>query len=357
MEMDQATGVRKIGWFCSFVPEELILAAGLTPVRLRGLSDQTTQAEAYVFANLCPYLKNLLESGLTGRFPDLAGLAFVNSCDGMRRLADLWRLYVDGGRFFYQFDVPKNRTQAALDYYTARLAGLKSALEGHFRVSIGDDDLGRAIDLMNEHRRLAGRIFENQKSDPPRLSGRDLWTTLIEESSRPKAEGSIRLRRAVESAPAAAPGPEDRPRLMIMGNVVHRPVLFDIIERAGGDVALLDNCHGRQHYEEPVENAGDPLAALARRYLLDKPSCHRLPGLRGRLERLAGLVKDFRVQGVIYLRLKYCDYGLFESPGVEKLLRSTGTPALILENDYVWNDVERTRVRVEAFLEMIKNEG
>ena len=97
-----------------------------------------------------------------------------------------------------------------------------------------------------------------------------------------------------------------------------------------------------------------PLQALARRYLL-KPSCPRMPGFERRLERVKFLVREFKVQGIIYSALKFCDYGLFETPQVEKLSKELGLPALILENDYVWADIERSRTRVESFLEMVRS--
>ncbi len=40
---------KRIGWFCSYVPEELILAAGLVPIRLKG---QVTKLKEVAWNNL-----------------------------------------------------------------------------------------------------------------------------------------------------------------------------------------------------------------------------------------------------------------------------------------------------------------
>jgi benzoyl-CoA reductase/2-hydroxyglutaryl-CoA dehydratase subunit BcrC/BadD/HgdB len=126
-----------------------------------------------------------------------------------------------------------------------------------------------------------------------------------------------------------------------------------MVEKAGGSIVVFDTCNGLKHYTDLVENSMAPLQALARRYLL-KPSCPRMPGFETRLERVKLLVREFRVQGIIYSALKFCDYSLFETPQVEKLSKELGLPTLVLENDYVWADIERLRTRVEAFLEMIR---
>ncbi len=79
-----------------------------------------------------------------------------------------------------------------------------------------------------------------------------------------------------------------------------------------------------------------------------------MPGFEIRLERLEGLIRDYNVNGVIYSGLKFCDYSLFETPQLEKFLKGKGLPLLTLENDYVWGDIGRLRIRVEAFLEMLR---
>jgi benzoyl-CoA reductase/2-hydroxyglutaryl-CoA dehydratase subunit BcrC/BadD/HgdB len=81
-----------------------------------------------------------------------------------------------------------------------------------------------------------------------------------------------------------------------------------------------------------------------------------MPGFETRLERLKKLINDYGIQGVIYSNIKYCDYGLFEIPQIEKAMKDRGLPFLILENDYVWSDSERQHIRVEAFLETIRQE-
>ena len=45
---------KKIGWFCSYVPEELIMAAGLEPIRIKGQVNKLTEVDSYVISNNCP---------------------------------------------------------------------------------------------------------------------------------------------------------------------------------------------------------------------------------------------------------------------------------------------------------------
>ncbi len=346
---------KKIGWFCSYVPEEIIMAAGLEPVRLQGSEDRIKEADGYICSNLCPYLKNLLETGLSSKMADMAGIVFVNSCDGMRRLYDLWTQYVESKLLVYWLEVPKNQNESAVSYFTNQLSSWSERLGKDFRVEISEERLKEAIALMNEHRRLIAEIFEDQKEYPPRYAGSDLLQLLTFEATVPKLEGTNRLKETLRDFPGTSSKQVNQPRLLVIGNEIHRPALFDMVEKAEGSIVLFDSCNGLKQYTDLVNDLGSPLNALARRYLL-KPSCARMPGFESRLERLKKLIKDYGIQGVIYSNIKYCDYGLFETPQIEKLMQDLGLPFLVLENDYVWSDVERIRIRVEAFLETVRQE-
>lgn len=343
---------KKIGWFCSFVPEELFLAAGLAPVRLYGRVDKVKEADAYAAANLCPYMKNLLDSGLRNKFGDMSGFVFSGSCDGMRRLYDLWTHYVPSRNFTYMLEVPRNQSEEAVIYFADRLLDLKTRLESEFGVDVSDDKLTRSIARMNEHRRLIAEIHEGQKETPPYLRGSEILSLLSREAARPKEETFAHLRDLLGGRTKARPGRERRPRIMVAGNLIHGPALFEMVEGVNGSVVIYDACNGLKHYTGLVDESTGPLEALARRYLL-KPSCLGMPGIEARLERLWDLIREYMIEGVIYSSLKFCDFSLFETPQVEEFLRDKGVPVLVLENDYVWGDIERQRIRVEAFLEVV----
>ena len=68
MANDKRGNKKSIGWFCSYVPEEMIIAAGFEPVRLKGEMEKVKAADSYLFSNICPYVKNILESGLSNKF-------------------------------------------------------------------------------------------------------------------------------------------------------------------------------------------------------------------------------------------------------------------------------------------------
>lgn len=340
---------KRVGYFCSYVPEELIIAAGLEPVRLRGEVAEVKEADAFLFSSICPSLKFILDSGLRSKF-DVEGIVFAHSCDGMRRLYDLWSQYV-GTPFTCMLEIPKNRDENGIRYFSEQLRDLKSRLEDFSAVTISSEKLGEAIARNNSHRQMFMEIFEKQRGVPAPLRGSDLLALCLEEAT-PREETTARVKGFIEKSKNSNTS-RDRPRILITGNIGANTTLAQLAEDAGASVVAIDTCYGMKHYTGLVESDRDPFDGLARRYLL-KPACARMPGFKTRIERLEELIKEYSIDGIIYGIIKFCDYGLFEAPEIRG---SLGKPLLILENDYIWSDEGRIKTRVEAFVEMIESES
>lgn len=355
MANDKRGEKKKIGWFCSYVPEEMIIAAGCEPVRLKGEIEKGEAAGSSLLSNICPYVKTILESGLSNRFQHVEGIILTNSCDGMRRLYDLWTQYVQTP-FLYMLEIPKNRDEHGIKYLAAQFLDLKTRMEEAFDLEISKDDLSKAISFTNDRRKMVMDLFEAQKEIPSPYQGSDLLAICMEEATRPKHETTESIKKLSEQSHASMDVDQRLPRIAVMGNIIDNPILFEMVERAGAQVVFFDTCNGLMHYTNPVQNCGDhPIEDLARRRLL-KPPCARMPGFGTRIERLEQLIEDYAIEGIIYNNVKFCDYSLFETPQVEGFLRKRGLPFLVLENDYLWGDVERIKTRVEAFLEIMAGE-
>lgn len=343
---------KQIGLTCSYIPEEFILAAGMEPVWIRGLVDEIHKSHSYTCSNTCPYVESLLDSGLAHRFGRLSGIIFADSCDCMRRLNDLWAHYVKTP-FTYLLEIPKNQNKSGVTYFADRLLDLKKNLEAAFGLTITEHNLRQAVSLMNDRRRMTNDIMEGQKEIPPRHSGSELFSAFMSDPARDESCTDTVLKDLAAGPADVLPPVREKPRLMVIGNRIDRSSLFEMVENAGGLIVVPDSCNGLKRYSFPVDSSLPPVEAIARAYL-NGPSCARMPGFEGRLERIGRLIHDYKIHGIIYNRLKNCDYSLFETPQLENFVQNIGIPLLVLETDYIWHDTGRIRTRVEAFMEMLE---
>ena len=78
-------GGRVVGFTCSYVPEEIIHAAGVLPYRIeaRGCAD-TDLADVYMHRFNCTYARCILQEGLSGNYEFLDGMCLLNGCEQIR---------------------------------------------------------------------------------------------------------------------------------------------------------------------------------------------------------------------------------------------------------------------------------
>ena len=73
-----------------------------------------------------------------------------------------------------------------------------------------------------------------------------------------------------------------------------------------------------------------------------------------RINRLAKIARDYRVAGLVYYNLKYCDTWRSEFQMIKNYLyKELKVPCLLVESDYSPSDVGIIRTKVEALIEML----
>jgi benzoyl-CoA reductase/2-hydroxyglutaryl-CoA dehydratase subunit BcrC/BadD/HgdB len=72
-----------------------------------------------------------------------------------------------------------------------------------------------------------------------------------------------------------------------------------------------------------------------------------------RLEFLREMLEQYKVDGVVLQRLKFCDLWGDENYLLRRELRESGVPVLALEREYLLSGEGQLKTRVQAFLESI----
>ncbi|MCX5997663.1 MAG: 2-hydroxyacyl-CoA dehydratase family protein [Chloroflexi bacterium] len=347
--------INSIGYFCSLVPVEIIMAAGLKPVRVKGRAETTAAADAYMYPNMCPYVKSLFADGLDGGKAACDGVVFTRSCDGMRRLYDAWKAYIPSG-FVYMLEAPKNCDDLAVDYFSSQLRSFAQQLGKKSGVEVKAGNLVEAVKAQNRVRRMMQELYVMQSKSPLPVKGSELFKLGLEILSGEGRDSAGTLKSVIDKVKkqAAAGQSRRKPRVLVSGNVMDRPGLFDIIEGAGAEVPFADLCTASRYFERTVdENAHDIYGALATAYL-GEPRCSRAATPAEIYARLSKKVKEYAIDGVLLTSLKYCDQVLNDMPYLVRNFTAAGTPVLFVENDYLFSDSGRLRTRVEAFIEMLE---
>ena len=330
------------------------MAAGFVPAQLSSGERPPSGSEAYLPPNICPYVRSILDEAGAGRFADLSGVIFVLSCDAMRRFADIWDLYI-GDRFVWRLDAPRRYDDAAVGFFRDQLLRLLRALGNKAGKVVSDDDLEEAIAVLNKTRRLVRRISAFRYKGSALLSGTEFYRIAHAAMSVDKACFNAEAERYIAALEDAGGAGVDkgRPRVLLCGCVADGPALSGSIEAAGAVVVADDLCTALRHYDGEVETGGDPLEALARRYL-GRTACARMTDAEPRTRRLLELIDEYSVDGVVFHTLKFCDLVQSDLPLVREVLKRESIPLLHIERDFSDASGGQLSTRFEAFVEMLR---
>ena len=159
-----------MGWVCTYTPLELIYAAGFLPYRIVGHSDPIEHADSYISPNFCQFVKSTIDVAIEGGYEFLEGVVFVNSCDAMRRLHDVWKRYVSS-KFTYIIDIPMGHLSLGHKYLRDEFEKLKIALENYASQKINNEIIEQSIDTYVESRSLFQSMNSLRLKNPSQING------------------------------------------------------------------------------------------------------------------------------------------------------------------------------------------
>jgi len=346
-------GGKVMGYLCSTIPEEMFTAAGLLPFRLRGTgSTSTEKADVYFSSVNCSFPRHCFNQVLRGEYAFLDGLVLGNSCDNVRRIYDHWTRQ-NITPFVHFMSLPRRTEAAQVDWYHHELLTLKGKMEPHFGVTLADDRLREAIRVHNESRRLQRELYELRKAKAPPITGAQTLAVTVAGTALPKPQFNMHLIALLNDLCDAPGHSGHRARLMLIGGILDDPAYLEVIEERGGLIVADSTCFGsRLFWQDVDEEADDPLMALARYYVADRPSCPRVfDAYEGRAAYIQQMIEDFAVDGAILERLMFCDTWGLEQFRLCNDFKGWNVPLLMLDREYAPGAQGQLRTRVQAFLE------
>jgi benzoyl-CoA reductase subunit C len=341
-----------IGFFCPYVPEELIHAACAFPFRLMGTPIKMSHAQAHLPPNCCHLVKSSLESLLQGELDFLRGIIFSHTCDTMQGLAGIWALQ---RRIPLQFNLmmPSHLdSELSHPYLKAEIERFKSFLETNVG-TITPQNLKASIQLFNRIREKIQEIYMYRQKWHKQISGID-FTRIIRSGYLMDHQRYLELLNDLLNAlPEKIEESKNLVPVFLAGNMVHSNSYFSLIEESGAIVIQDDLCSGTRFLRLWVPEDIDPIEGLTNRYLTSFLCPTKYNGIYAHAETLLKEVQKSGAKGVIFLLYKYCETHFFDYPDLKQVLESKGIPTLLLEVEDPSYSIEQLKIRIQAFVEML----
>lgn len=352
-------GIPLVGTYCTFMPQEIAMAAGAVVVSLCSTSDETIEeAEKDLPRNLCPLIKSSYGFGKTDKCPYFYFSDLVvgeTTCDGKKKMYE----YMAEFKAVHVMQLPNSANDAASRaLWKAEILRLQQAVEARFSTPITEAALREAIILKNQERRALANFYRVGQLNPPALSGSDILKVVYGATFRFDKEALIdelnSMAERVHQEWQAGKRLASRPRILITGCPIGGAAekVVRAIEENGGWVVGYENCTGAKATEQCVAETGDVYDALTDKYLAIGCSC--ISPNDQRLKMLSQMVEEYQADGVVDVILQACHTYAVESLAIKRHVRQQhNIPYIAIETDYSSADIGQLSTRVAAFIEML----
>lgn len=360
----QKKGGKVFGTFCVYVPDEIVFAADAIATGLCGGSQfWVPGGEKVLPANTCPLIKASVGARLdrTCPFFRIADM-FIGetTCDGKKKAWEILSKDVP----LHVMDLPQMKRAKDIRAWAEEIETFKNVVEKFTGNEVTAEKLAESIALINNKRKALERLYNLRKNENLPISGCDVLlisqiafyddpARFTQMTNKLCDELDQRVKDGVSVVPAGTK------RIMLTGTPLAIPnwKLHNIVETSGAAIVCEEMCTGTRYFENLVDESKttleDQYMALAERYM--KINCACFTPNEGRIDDILRLAKEYKVDGIIDVNLKFCNLYDTEGYSVEKAMKEAGIPVLGIETDYTDSDAGQLRTRISAFIEMLDN--
>ncbi len=360
----QKKGGKVLGTFCVFVPDEIIFAADAIATGLCGGSQfWVAGGEKVLPTSTCPLIKASVGARLdkTCPFFRIADMYVgETTCDGKKKA---WEILSEDVPM-HVMDIPQMKRAKDIKAWTDEINIFLAEVEKFTGNEITAEKLANSIKLINDKRRALQRLYTLRKEENLPIGGKDALlisqiafyddpTRFAAMTNKLCDELEERVKNNISVFPIGTK------RIMLTGTPLAIPnwKLHHIVETSGAAVVVEEMCTGTRYFENLVDESNtsfeEQINALSNRYMSINCACFTPND--GRIEDILRLAKEYDVDGIIDVNLKFCNLYDTEGYKVERAIREAGIPVLGIETDYTDQDSEQLRTRIGAFVEMLGN--
>ena len=357
----QGKGRLLAGYMCTHVPEEILYAAGIVPVRILSAHESQAMTRSYIHETYCSFSHDCAYQGLRQNYDYLDLIVHSSSCIHMAEAFNVWVRFAGFQEKSYLIPYPHIiHTKHARGIMVESYGEFEQFIETFAKKPITDDDLERAIKVYNHTRRLLKRLWEFLSRDTSPVTGSDVAAVTLAAQVMDKQECNEMLEQLVQQL-EAEPGKEPSGvRLMVTGGACDDLRVFDLMEHLNYKASLIfvDSCTATRYFWfEVPEGRPDKLEAIAEGYIsrIPCPSKDNVPGTgeKKRFRFIRQFIEDYKPDGVVFLYQRFCSPQSMDIVALKPIIDMLGIPWTELELDTTV-PVTQFGTQLEALVEIIK---
>lgn len=328
-------GGRIVGAYGCDVPDEIIIAAGMFPLRVcTDVNSRSHLAEKYI-GNTNELIGSQIDRLIDGTYTDIIqNLAISNS---NAAIASIYEVIRDIARVFPELSTPPmtfidlafTRYMYNQDRNVILYEEFRRTVEKWSGNYIKDGDLRAAIDICNEDRR-AMRIFDELRNgEVSRVTGTEAMVVIGSSMFMDRKRHAQLVRELTEEAkdwPVI-----DAPRILVYGSDHEYLDFYKILEAAGAQPVFEDQNWGARHYDMDVSTEVLPIKGIAGRYM-NRLHAANTSYVAERVEQMKHFIEKYKIDAVLFYMNKNDETVSWDYPSQKKCLEEMGIPSQVYFN-------------------------
>ncbi|MBW2028093.1 MAG: 2-hydroxyacyl-CoA dehydratase [Deltaproteobacteria bacterium] len=356
----QRKGHLLAGYMCTHVPEEVLYAARIMPVRILGSHVSQAMTRSYLHETYCSFSHDCAYQGLQHTYDYLDLIAHSSSCIHMAEAFNVWVRFAGFQEKSFLLPFPHIiEAKPAVDFLVESFQGFKEFIEELTGRTVTDDDLERAIKVYNQNRRLLKRLWEFLRLDNLPINGREVEMVTLASQVMDKHECNQMLEQLVRNLETDSGKEASGVRLMVTGGACDDLRIFDLMENLSyrANLIFIDSCTAARYFWfEVPEGEPDKLKAIAKGYVsrIPCPAKDNVPGTgeKKRFRFIQQFIEDFRPDGVVFVYQRFCSPQPMDVVELKPVLNRLGIPSTELELDTILPRIQ-FGTQLEALIEII----
>jgi benzoyl-CoA reductase subunit C len=356
----QEKGKPLAGYMCTHVPEEILYAAGIVPLRVLSAHVPQAMTRSYIHETYCSFSHDCAYQGLQHNYDYLDLIVHSSSCIHMAEAFNVWVRFAGFQEKSFLIPYPHIiHAKPAGGFMVESFREFKQFIEEFANKAITDDDLENAIKVYNQTRRLLKRLWDFLRRENPPITGSDVAAVTLASQVMDKQECNKLLEQLIqrlETEPGKAP-PEVR--LMVTGGACDDLRIFDLIEHLNYSTSLIfiDSCTAARYFWfEVPEGRSDKLGAIAEGLIgrIPCPAKDNVPGTgeKRRFRFIQQFIEEFKPDGVVFLYQRFCSPQSMDVVALKPIMNMLGIPWTELELDTTV-PITQFGTQLEALVEII----
>lgn len=353
------SGGKVVGELGCDVPDELVIAAGMLPVRIYADKEcSLVEADKYLEFSFDPVIRAQFEKLLDGTYKnEIDYLAISNSTDVVIRvylyLREIQREEPDKPLpplefidwLFTRKLIHQTRNEHTIELFW-------KSLEQWAGRKITDEEVNAAAQICNEDRAALRKIMALRRAKRPRISGTEALVIIGSAFFMDRKEHAKLVNRVADDA---CGWPEiDGVRVYITGSAQESTDLYELIEKAGGVVVGEDHDWGDRFYDRDYDKSCSPVRAIVDRYMLREFSSKKA-FVSQRVKALNDEADSAGAQAVMFYINAYEEAASWDYPSQKKSLESRGiSTCAMMKMEYPVYRNDALESKIKSFIESLK---